>query len=689
MNKIEYGFTTRYMTKNGNPWFPIMGEFHYSRYPKEYWKESLYKMKAGGIETVSTYAFWLHHEEVEGEYDFEGQRDLRAFTEAVKETGMTMFLRIGPWCHGEARNGGLPDWILTKDYEVRTNDEAYFSEVRRYYGKLAEQVEGLLYKDDGPVIGIQIENEYGHCGGLQGEEGEDHMRRLTALAKEAGLVVPYYTATGWGGAVTGGLLPVMGGYCEAPWDQRLTEIEPSGNYVFTKERNDHNIGSDYGFGTGITFDIDKFPFLTAELGGGMQVTHHRRPVAHPKDIGAMSMVKMGCGVNLLGYYMYHGGTNPKGKVTTLQESRETGYPNDLPVFGYDFAAPIREYGQMSDTLKEIKLLAMFIHDFGGSLCEMDTYLPEDNPLFQSNFTDLRTSVRRNGNRGYLFVNNYQRRYIMADHSDKILNADAGDEIITFPARNIKDGDFFFLPFHMKVGDGELKSAMATPLCILHNDDKDTYVFYSDEDPGYQWVSEPRQAEVITLSREEALNSWKIGGERECLLVTKGKVTQKDNGHVIISRNSDIVKAYPELSVAPSGYRYTGVENGFAVYECIAATGECGVTYSVIKEEANIKKVEFTINYPKEAAEDYFLQLDFGGDIAKLYINGEWEDDWFYTGQIWEIGLKRYGFPEKLQVEISALQEGAECYLEKWPVFKNGIACDIYKVSLEAEYVYSL
>ena len=62
--------------------------------------------------------------------------------------------------------------------------------------------------------------------------------------------------------------------------------------------------------------------------------------------------------------MYHGGTNPEGKLTTLQESRATGYPNDVPVLSYDFSAPVREYGQMSDTLNEIKLLAMFLKDFG-------------------------------------------------------------------------------------------------------------------------------------------------------------------------------------------------------------------------------------------------------------------------------------------------------------------------------------
>lgn len=690
MSRTEYGFTAKYMTKDGNPWLPIMGEFHYSRYPRKYWKESLYKMKAGGVETVSTYAFWLHHEEVEGEYDFTGQRDLRAFVEMVKETGLTLFLRIGPWCHGEARNGGLPDWLFKKSFEPRTNHEDYFLEVSRYYNKLAEQVKGLLYQDNGPIIGIQIENEYGHCGGLQGEAGEEHMKRLTALAKEAGFMVPYYTATGWGGAVTGGLLPVMGGYCEAPWDQRLTEIEPSGNYVFTTERNDHNIGSDYGFGTGITFDLSKFPFLTAELGGGLQVTRHRRPVAYPKDIGAMSMVKLGCGVNLLGYYMYHGGTNPGGKLTTLQESRETGYPNDLPVFSYDFAAPIREYGQMSGTLKEIKLLAMFIKDFGNSLCDMDTYIPISNPLYQTNLKDLRTSVRRNGKSGYLFVNNYQRRYEMAEHKDMVLKADTGEGILSYPVRDIKNGDFFFLPFHMPVGDGELRTAMATPLCILHNPEKESYVFYTDTKPAYDWVKKPDKAEVLTLTRKDALNAWKISLDKEYLLLTEGEVIESEDGYIILSRNNEPLRAYPALPSAPSGYQYIGEENGFAVYENCEKHPFATARYKLIREtsDSNSKLYELTLEYPVGAA-DCFLQVDFGGDTAKLYMDGEQVNDWFYTGQTWEIGLKRYDFPDKIQIEIEALEEKAERYLEKWPVFKNGIACEINQVTVEAEYVYHL
>lgn len=686
MSKVEYGFNPSYMTKDGEPWFPIMGEFHYSRYPKRYWKESVYKMKAGGVETLSTYVFWLHHEEVEGKYDFTGQRDLRAFVETVKECNMTMFLRIGPWCHGEARNGGLPDWLLQKEYKVRTNDERYFDEVKKYYKKIEDEVRGLLYKDGGPIIGVQIENEYGHCGGLSGEEGEAHMRRLTQIAKEAGFLVPYYTATGWGGAVTGGLLPVMGGYCEAPWDQRLTEIEPSGNYVFTQERNDHNIGSDYGFGTGITYDLEKFPFLTAELGGGLQVTHHRRPVAMAKDIGAMSLVKLGSGVNLLGYYMYHGGTNPEGKLTTLQESRETGYPNDLPVFSYDFSAPVREYGQMSETLREIKLLAMFVQDFGSSFCQMDTFIPKTNPLFQTNFTDLRTSVRRKGNSGYLFVNNYQRRYVMADHIGEVLTAEAEGVTYTYSPRDIKNGDFFFYPFGMKISDGKLKTALATPLCIL---DGKTYVFYSDTDPSYDWVKEPTDAKIITLTREEALMAWKGTKGGEYLFITNGDVIESDKGYDIINRKGEKIKVYPQLPNPPKDYQLIGRDKEFYVYELTKEVLTCDTSCSLIREEGEVKRYEIAIGYPEDikGINDCFLNISFGGDTAKLYVDDKWVGDWFYTGQNWEIGLKRFSFPKKIEIEITELREGDKRFLETWPEFHEGVACEIYEVYGEIEKVY--
>ena len=683
MKTVEYGFTPKYLTINGAPWFPIMGEIHYSRFDFRYWKESLYKMKNGGVDLVSSYVLWIHHEEIEGEYDFTGNKNLRGFVETVKQCGLSMILRIGPWCHAECRNGGFPDWIFKKEYEVRSNDQKYFEAIELFYRKIFEQVEGFLLKDGGPIIGVQIENEYGHCGGLVGEEGEKHMRTLTAIAKSVGFDVPYYTATGWGGAVTGGLLPVMGGYCEAPWDQRLTKIEPSGNYIFTHERNDHNIGSDYGFGAGITFDIDKFPFLTAELGGGLQVTKHRRPIAYSKDIGAMSMVKLGSGVNLLGYYMYHGGTNPVGKLTTLQETRESGYPNDLPILNYDFNAPIREYGQISETYKEIKLLAMFIKDFGKELCDMPAVIPEDNPLHQTDFIHLRTSYRHNGKKGYVFVNNYQKNYEMAEHTNVKLSVPLNDEIITYPPITVKDKDFFFYPFNMDMGGATLKSALATPLCKLNNECI-SYIFYSNCDPSYEICGELSNSEIVTISRDEAKNAYKVWLEQEHLIISNSAVITMDDGIHIIGRQAPMMMVYPELTVIPEGYIVTGKKSKFTIYEKKAQEYECTVTTQLFEETVDKTVYNIEVKTPDDSLER-FVCINYIGDTAQLYVDNELVADHFYTGQIWEISLKHLDFSKKYRLEIVPLREDTQVFLEHWPeVTKEGVA-RVIDIKVEREF----
>jgi len=148
-----------YLTLAGKPFVPVMGEMHYSRYPREQWEDALLKMKANGINIIATYVFWIHHEELEGQFDWNGDKDLRAFVQLCHKLGLWVYPRIGPWCHGEVRNGGLPDWLLEKKYmKDRSNDPVYQAYVDRLYGEIAKQLNGLLYKDGGPVVGIQLEN---------------------------------------------------------------------------------------------------------------------------------------------------------------------------------------------------------------------------------------------------------------------------------------------------------------------------------------------------------------------------------------------------------------------------------------------------------------------------------------------------------------------------------------------------
>src|SRR6188472_3718959 len=97
---------SRYLLLDGKPWLPAMGEFHYSRVPESEWEDELLKMKAAGVQIVATYVFWIHQEEVQGQFDWSGQRDLRHFIQLCAKHGLYVYPRLGPWAHGEARNGG-------------------------------------------------------------------------------------------------------------------------------------------------------------------------------------------------------------------------------------------------------------------------------------------------------------------------------------------------------------------------------------------------------------------------------------------------------------------------------------------------------------------------------------------------------------------------------------------------------
>lgn len=676
----RYGYNAKYLTKNEKPWFPIMGEIHYSRVPRNEWDEYLYKMKTSNVFVVSTYCIWIHHEEIEGRYDFEGNKDVREFLNRCKNANLKVFLRIGPWCHGEVRNGGFPDWLLKKPFPLRENNEMYFETVHEFYAKIYEQVDGMLFKQGGPIIGIQIENEYGHAGGLTGEAGEEHMKRLTLIAKEVGFDVPYYTATGWGGAITAGLIPVMGGYCDAPWDARMTEIEPSGNFIFTHERNDHNIGSDYGLGHGITFDINAFPFLTAELGGGLQVTKHRRPRVTSKDIGAMSLAKLGSGVNLLGYYMYAGGTNPVGILSTLQESRDTGYPNDLPELSYDFQAPIGEYGQISDSYREIKLLTLFLRDFGEMLCDMPAIIPEENPNTPFDMTNLRYSYRHNGESGFVFINNYQRHQIMKEHKKVKLSIQLEKELLPLPDFDVKNEEFFFLPFNMKVGGATLKTALATPLCILNNK---SFVFYTDKNPSYMIEGDLEDKEIITISREEAKHAWKILGEQEYLIISEDTVIQTNDSIEVIFHGKAKLLVYPEINKGVNGFEKVGKQGIFTIYESVESNSIVDVKHCF--EGKDDKKTTYTIEISYEDdAMDYFLRLDYLGESAKLYIDGKMVADHFYYGDAWKIGLRRLGFPKSVTLEVYLLTKDTKVYLESWPDMGEEGIMHLQKVEVEQQ-----
>lgn len=465
---------SKYITIGGKAVIPVMGEMHFSRYPKEQWEDAILKMKANGINIVACYLFWIYHEEVEGQFDWSGNRDFRGFVKLCQKHGLYVYPRIGPWCHGEVRNGGTPDWILDKKYLTdRSDDPAYQHYVERWYGEIAGQMKGLLYKDGGPVIGIQLENEY--HGGAKGEE---HIMWLKQTARRWGMDVPLYTITGWDNAsIPKGdeVIPLWGGYPDEPWAANLEKMKKNPNFTFQAPMNDENIGNDLSQkDKKYSADYSHFPYLTCEIGIGNQIAEHRRPVLGPLDGLSIALTKLGSGSNMPGYYVFTGGQNSIGLYTTLEENRdETGYPNEYPDISYDFQAAIRETGELAPSYYQLKKLHYFLNEFGSKMAPMTPVIPQIK-----NEDSLQYAVRVKDGSGFLFGLNYYRGRIKSEQKNVSFSLNLDKEELKFPAKpvNIPDSCFFIWPFNFDMDGVLLKYATAQPLCKIEDGNVTNWFF---------------------------------------------------------------------------------------------------------------------------------------------------------------------------------------------------------------------
>ena len=629
----EINVTSRYFTRNGKPWIGVMGEFHFSRYSRENWHRELATMKAGGITIVSTYLFWIYHEEIEGKMDFGGDNDIRAFIEECKDVGLDVVIRIGPWAHGECRNGAFPDWLLKKDYKLRDNNEEYLAVVKKWYQSIYNEVKGLFYKDGGNIIAVQIENEF--------VDNAEHLAKLKEIAVECGFIAPIYTVTGWNSASGAKIpvdevMPVFGGYCEAPWENHMNRLSPSPHYFFNRMRNDSAIGTDLIAKTqsdGWQLPYERYPFATCELGGGIEVTHHRRPIIKPMDIYAVSLVKLGDGNNLVGYYMYHGGTNKIGELSTFNETKATGYPNDYPILSYDFQAPLSEYGEVREQYGLLNMLHMFVNDFGEEFAPMIA-VDSANSVAADDTNSLRYGMRTNGKSGFVFVNHYQRLTELADIENAVISA--GN--VEFTPIDVKGEVSFFMPFNMKMGDSVLEYATAQPLCKCD----DTYFFAEIPNIKAEYKFSKGSANIVTVPFENAKYMRKLNGTvyigGGCNLYEEnGQIHSVEDGEYICQKwnGSEFETLKIGQSAKQSNVEITGVEN--APFEpkykeelCIG--GERELTW---------KKINVDGGYG-------FAEIDYVGDVAQIYADGELVADDYYYGKTWRVPCK--------------LLYGKECYM---------------------------
>lgn len=617
---------------NDTPVLPVMGEFHYSRFPDTEWRKELLKMKAGGINIVASYIFWIHYEDREGIYNWNGQRNIRKFAETCQEVDLPVVLRIGPWCHGECRNGGLPEWLVTSGIKLRSDNQAYLEKVQTWFEHLYKQVEGLMWKDGGPVIGVQIENEYGGSG--------EHLITLKRMIQQIGYDVPLYTRTGWPTLSKpvpfGEIMPLYGDYADGFWDRTIEEMpgDYGKSYIFRSFRNSTSIASEQ-----LPKQSDKdnpndigYPYFTCELGGGMMTSYQRRLNIAPMDVYSMALVRVGSGSNLPGYYMYHGGTNPDSEVTTLNERQDSHFTNynDLPVKTYDFQAPLGEFGQINPHYHLLRKLHLFLHDFGSELSGMQPYFPVPIDLDFHCDSLLRWSVRSNGENGYVFVNNYHRLKELSPKKDVQFTINLLNQDIVFPEEpiNIASGASFFFPFNLNMGNARIIYSTTQPITKLTGNAEDVYVFSSvsgilpefmiqadgakvessnvspNAKGGYLLFKDVKTGTkpairfrnknnklttIIVLDEETALTCWKgeLAGIERLFLTTSG-LTYYKNALELTNKGTGTFSAsiYPKLqSLTYNGKQLTETADGiFTKYHLtVQEPPKLGLTIHKIKE----------------------------------------------------------------------------------------------------------
>ncbi len=306
---------------NGKPFVVKAAEIHYPRIPKPYWEHRIKMCKALGMNTVCIYIFWNIHEQREGEFDFTGNNDVAEFCRLAQKNGMYVIVRPGPYVCAEWEMGGLPWWLLKKkDIKLRERDPYFMERVKIFEQKVGEQLAGLTIQNGGPIIMVQVENEYGSYG-----EDKPYVSEIRDCLR----------------GIYGKELALF----QCDWS---SNFEKNGLDDLTWTMN---------FGTGANIN-DQFrrlgelrpnaPKMCSEFWSGWfdkwGARHETRPAKDMVD-GMDEMLSKGISFSL---YMTHGGTS----FGHWAGANSPGFAPD--VTSYDYDAPINEYGHATEKYYELR-----------------------------------------------------------------------------------------------------------------------------------------------------------------------------------------------------------------------------------------------------------------------------------------------------------------------------------------------
>jgi len=317
-----FTFGTREFLLDGEAFRVHSGEMHPARIAKEHWRHRIRMARAMGLNTVAIYVMWNHHEREPGVFDFEtGNRDVAAFIRLCAEEGMWVYLRPGPYICGEWTNGGLPAYLLRDpDTRLRTRDDPrYMAAVRRYFAALASRIAPLMAHAGGPILMVQIENEYSMFADDIG-----YLDVLRDIWREHGIDGPFSVSDGWK-------------------DLQRRKAYPAGTALGLDGADVADLVKGRGF-------AGESPVWVGEAYPGW-LTHWGEPTFAAKDYETTlrHIMRAGYSFNL---YVVHGGTN--FGLTAGSNAEDDGSQFQPVITSYDYGAPIDERGRPTEQYMRLR-----------------------------------------------------------------------------------------------------------------------------------------------------------------------------------------------------------------------------------------------------------------------------------------------------------------------------------------------
>lgn len=311
--KHQFSFNKNEFLLDGKPFQIMSGEMHPARIPQEYWRHRIQMAKAMGCNTIAVYIFWNYHEIKENVFDFTtSNKNIAAFIKICQEEGMWVLLRPGPYVCAEWDFGGLPTYLLKiPDIKLRCMDSRYMNAVTRYVNRLSKEVASLQCSKGGPILMVQIENEYGSYG-----NDKNYLYALKKLWSANGINVPFYTADGAtpfmldAGSIDGAAIGLDSGSSDADFE--------------TAKKHNPNV-----------------PVFSSETYPGW-LTHWGEKWARPDTTELKNEIKyLLSNKKSFNLYVVHGGTN-FGFNAGANAFSTTQFQPDIT--SYDYDAPINEQG---------------------------------------------------------------------------------------------------------------------------------------------------------------------------------------------------------------------------------------------------------------------------------------------------------------------------------------------------------